>query len=164
MDVMDRQSLRAVSSETRQDILKLLAKRPYTASEMAKITGKHVTTMVEHIATLERSGLVYRKESGNKWKYYALTAKGESVVKPERMWAIAISSAMGIITGGYLLSGGLYYRYATSATAAITEKAGEAAGNATNVVQYDITGMAGIVLVALGVAGLLYLAIRNWRK
>ncbi|MBI4014831.1 MAG: winged helix-turn-helix transcriptional regulator [Candidatus Aenigmarchaeota archaeon] len=157
MDVMDRQSLKAVSSETRQDILKLLAKRPYTASELAKATGKHVTTMAEHVATLEKSGLVYKKESSNKWKYYALTAKGESIVKPERMWAIALSSLVGIIAGGFLLSG-IYPRYAPSVP--ITEKAGEAAGAATDY-SIDIAGMLGIALVALGIAGILYAA---WKK
>ena len=160
MDVMDRQSLRAITSETRQVILKLLAKRPYTASEMSKITGKHVTTMAEHIATLERSGLIYRKESSNKWKYYALTAKGESVVRPERMWAIALSSAIGIITGGFLVSSSLYPRYATKAAVPIIEQSGEMTGKALGG-GYDIAGAVGIILIALGTAGLAYFA---WKK
>ena len=162
MDVMDRQSLKAVSSETRQEILKLLAKRPYTASELSKITGKHVTTMAEHMATLEKSELIYRKESGNKWKYYALTAKGESVVKPERMWAIAFSSLVGIIAGGFLLSS-VYPRYAANAptvSSSITEKAGEAATLNSG---YDVTGTAGIVLITLGAVGLLYFVWKKWR-
>ena len=112
------------------------------------------------MATLEKSELIYRKESGNKWKYYALTAKGESVVKPERMWAIAFSSLVGIIAGGFLLSS-VYPRYAANAptvSSSITEKAGEAATLNSG---YDVTGTAGIVLITLGAVGLLYFV---WKK
>ena len=61
-EVLDSKTLKALSSETRQEIIKYLSKRPYTASELSKITKKHVTTITEHLDTLEKSGLVQKKE------------------------------------------------------------------------------------------------------
>src|SRR3989344_2493345 len=101
-EVIDRQTLKALSTDTRQEITRLLSKRPYTASELAKILNKHVTTITEHLYVLEKSGVVRRKESTNKWVYYTLTDKGEKFFKPYYTWIIALSiSAVAFVVGIY---------------------------------------------------------------
>lgn len=91
-EIMDKNILKALSTETRQEIIKLLAKRPYTASELSGLLKKHVTTVTEHLDMLESSGLIRKKESSNKWVYYALTDKGEKIFKPAYYsWVVVLS-------------------------------------------------------------------------
>src|SRR3989338_5655783 len=93
-ETLDSKTLKALSSETRQEIIKYLAKRPYTASEMSKITKKHVATITEHLDTLEKSGLGQKKE-GKKWVYYNLSEKGEKLLKPQYYsWVVVLSLSL----------------------------------------------------------------------
>ena len=88
---LTKEELKALGAEVRQKIVKLLSKRPYTASELSKILGKHVTTIAEHLGNLERSGLIRKKDDGHKWKYYVLTSKGEKLLKPQfYSWTIML--------------------------------------------------------------------------
>ena len=57
-EVIDKKILKALSVDARQDIIKKLSKRPYTASELSKLMNKHVTTVTEHLKNLEEAGLV----------------------------------------------------------------------------------------------------------
>ena len=100
-EVLDRDSLKALSAGTRQDIIKLLEKRPYTASELSKKLNKHVTTVSEHLIRLEKSGLISKKGSTNKWIYYELTGKGEKLFKPAYYsWVIILSlSVIALVFG-----------------------------------------------------------------
>src|SRR3989344_921284 len=102
-DVLDKKTIKALSADSRQAIMKMLSKRPYTASEMAKATGKHVTTMTEHLDTLERSDLIRKKESTNKWVYYELTKKGEHLFKPQSYsWVVVFSLSAVLVFTGFL--------------------------------------------------------------
>lgn len=97
-ETLDRDTLKALSTDTRQDIVKMLSKRPYTASEISKILKKHVTTVTEHLAVLEKSGLIKRKDSQNKWVYYALTDRGGKLFKPTYYsWVITLSVALVVV-------------------------------------------------------------------
>jgi DNA-binding transcriptional ArsR family regulator len=94
-ETLDRSALKALSTETRQDIVKMLSERPHTSSEIARKLGKHVTTITEHLDVLEKANLIIRKESTNKWIYYALTSKGEKIFKPANYtWVITLSLIM----------------------------------------------------------------------
>ncbi len=91
MDVkLDRDVLKALSSDTRVDILKELSSRRYMQSELASSLSLSVPTIKEHLAALEKAGLVERHDEGRKWKYYSLTSKGKGVVEPEgtRLWLV----------------------------------------------------------------------------
>jgi len=91
-ETLDRSSLKALSTDTRQDIVKMLSERPHTSSEIARKLGKHVTTITEHLNVLEKANLIIRKESTNKWVYYTLTQKGEKIFKPANYtWVITLS-------------------------------------------------------------------------
>lgn len=102
-EVIDSRMLKALGAETRQSIMKMLSERPYTASEISRKLGKHVTTVKEHLETLEKSGFISRKDSENKWIYYCLTSKGEKIFKPGNYsWVIVMSlSALVLVAGLY---------------------------------------------------------------
>jgi len=81
-------------TSTRVQILSKLIERPYTASEIAKITGYSKTTVSYHLSKLNEAGLVERLERG-KWVYYKITPKGERRVKVEA--AISLASLAGAV-------------------------------------------------------------------
>src|SRR3989338_6416961 len=102
-EILDKQTIKALGADARQDIMKMLTKRPYTASELAKMTRKHVTTVSEHLEVLEKSGLVKKKDSTNKWVYYTLTDKGEHLFKPQfYSWVVVFSLSIVFIFVGFL--------------------------------------------------------------
>ena len=105
MEQLDSKALKALSVETRQHIIKLLSSRPYTATEIAKIMKKHVTTISEHLEVLEQAGLVKRKDDGHKWIYYTLATKGEHIFKPQLYsWSIVLSLSIIIVVAGALIT------------------------------------------------------------
>ncbi len=102
-EILDKNTIKALAVEQRQEIMKFLAKRPYTASEIAKLTGKHVTTITQHLDVLEGSGLVKKKDSDNKWVYYTLAEKGERLFKPQfYSWVIVFSISIVLMSIGML--------------------------------------------------------------
>lgn len=91
MDVkLDRDVLRALSSDTRVEIIKLLSSRRHMQSELASVLRLSAPTVKEHLAVLQKAGLVERHDEGRKWKYYALTKTGRGVLEPEgtRLWLV----------------------------------------------------------------------------
>ncbi len=80
---LDRTTIKSLSSETRIDILKSLARRRKMPTELAKEFGMAASTISEHLKNLEDSRLIQRKETGHKWIYYELTEKGNTLVKPQ---------------------------------------------------------------------------------
>lgn len=83
-----------ILTSTRVQILSKLSERPYTASEIARITGYSKATVSYHLGKLSEAGLVERIERG-KWVYYRITAKGVKRMKLEV--AISIASIVGAI-------------------------------------------------------------------
>lgn len=79
---VDRSTLKALGADTRIAILKKLSQRKMTQSELAHSLGLSVAAVNEHLKNLENAGLVSRVESSHKWKYFQLTGKGASIVKP----------------------------------------------------------------------------------
>ena len=99
-DILDKNDIKALSAESRQEILRLLEQRPYTSSEISRKIGKHVTTIKEHLNILESSGLVQKKPSANKWIYYELSNKGNRLTKTSNSWIIALSISILALVGG----------------------------------------------------------------
>ncbi|MBI2579223.1 MAG: winged helix-turn-helix transcriptional regulator [Candidatus Aenigmarchaeota archaeon] len=173
MEIMDSVTLKALNTSTRQEIIKHIARRPYTASELSKILDKHVTTVAEHLGVLEKSGLVYRQE-GNKWVYYKLTQKGESLLKPNYSWAVMFSMFFLIAAAGtylYTSSQDVFMAMDAvtgaqeSATAAQkvspAEQSAPAEPPAPEPMNPD--AILGLVLTFIGITGITYVAIRNLR-
>ena len=168
MDVLDKRTIRALSADSRQTIMKMLAKRPYTASEIAKATGKHVTTMTEHLDTLESSGLIRKKDSTNKWVYYELTEKGEHLFKPKfYSWVVVLSLSVVFLFTGLLR----LFEFDNTKTQAApvlgsapamtsaAQRTTDAMQNTAYTVPLDYLAY---LLVALGLIGFVYLVYRKW--
>jgi len=91
---LDRESFKALASETRVSILKSLTRRRKTMTELAKELSMSVPTIKEHLGSLEAASLVRQIDDGHKWKYYELTRKGKQVAEPgqKTVWiALAVS-------------------------------------------------------------------------
>lgn len=81
---LDRETFKALASDTRLDILKTLDGRNLGLNEIARVTSLNKATLHEHLAKLNEAGLIKRTErDGHKWVYYKLTWKGESLLHPE---------------------------------------------------------------------------------
>lgn len=81
---LDRETFKALASDTRLDILKNLDGRPMGLNDIAKVTNLNKATLHEHLTKLNEAGLIKRSErEGHKWVYYRLTWKGEGLLHPE---------------------------------------------------------------------------------
>ena len=159
---LDASTIKALNTKTRQEIIKLLQKRPYTASELSKILNKHVTTISEHMETLEKSGLINRNE-GRKWVYYNLTPKGSGIFSPGRAWTLVLSlSVVSFFIGALMLvPSGMQY----SIEAMQTKTSGNEIGVATETVQpaMSTNAIIGAIFIAMAMIGLAYAAIKYIR-
>jgi DNA-binding transcriptional ArsR family regulator len=155
-EVIDMATLKALSTETRQEILKLLKNRPYTASELSKLLNKHVTTIAEHLETLESSGIIKKKDSTNKWVYYTLSDKGEKLFKPYYSWILLFS--LGIIVFAVGIAELAFVSYQAS-TFRIAETAQSSAGTAgvAQTAAVETSGLNIIIGIFLLVAAVAFL-------
>lgn len=81
---LDRDTFKALASDTRLDILRVLDGRKMNLTEMAAQTNLNKATLHEHLLKLTEAGLVKKKErEGHKWVYYSLSWKGEGILHPE---------------------------------------------------------------------------------
>jgi len=97
---IERDVFKALASDTRIEILKILDKRRHTQSEIAFSIKLSVPTIKEHLDAMEKAGLVKPIDEGYKWKYYELTEKSRCILDPERkkVWillAFWIAGAVG---------------------------------------------------------------------
>ncbi|MCK4456914.1 MAG: winged helix-turn-helix transcriptional regulator [Thermoplasmata archaeon] len=81
--VLDAESFRALSSETRVQLLKHLDENRLTLTNLAKKMELAKATVSSHLESLENAGLIKRIDEGRKWIYYSLTRKGRVVLHPE---------------------------------------------------------------------------------
>jgi DNA-binding transcriptional ArsR family regulator len=81
---LDRETFKALASDTRLDILKALDGKSLGLNEIARDSNLNKATLHEHLTKLHEAGLIKRNErDGHKWVYYKLTWKGESLLHPE---------------------------------------------------------------------------------
>jgi DNA-binding transcriptional ArsR family regulator len=81
---LDKETFKALASDTRLDILKTLDGKKLGLNDIVKVTNLNKATLHEHLSKLNQAGLVKKKErEGHKWVYYSLTWKGESLLHPE---------------------------------------------------------------------------------
>jgi|GEM_PF-855498 len=79
---LDQKSFKALAGTKRIAILKSLAERNKTQSELSQELKLSVPTIKEHLDLLEQSGLIEEINDGHKWKYFSLTRKGQKIMKP----------------------------------------------------------------------------------
>lgn len=80
--VLDDKSFKALSAESRVNILKKLTERRMTLSELSKRLALRDSTVKEHCNLLLEADLVTKIDEGRKWKYYELTHKGKQILSP----------------------------------------------------------------------------------
>ncbi len=103
-----REEFKALSSDTRINIIKLLNERNYTLSEISAKMNMSSPTIKQHLETLVHSDLIQQKDEGRKWKYYYLTRKGKKLIEPEsepRVMILLAASIIGIVFLAYTLIG-----------------------------------------------------------
>ncbi len=98
---LGRKAFRALASDTRVSMLKLLLKRRMTLSEISKRLGMSVSTIKGHLDSLVAAGLIVQMDEGHKWKYYELTKAGREVVQPSdrRIMVLLGISAIAALFG-----------------------------------------------------------------
>lgn len=94
---IDRQTIKALSADTRIEILKLLSKRRMISADISKKLDLAASTVLEHLQKLEQAGLVKRKETEHKWIYYEITEKGKNLIMPKLPINIILSLSIGVI-------------------------------------------------------------------
>lgn len=94
---IDKKTIKALSADTRVNILKSLAERRKTMTELASEFNLSKPTVMEHLIKLEESGLVVKIDTDRKWIYYELSSKGEKLIKPKTPTPFVILLTLGII-------------------------------------------------------------------
>ena len=98
---IDHATIKAVSAESRKNLLKSLKARKKMPSELSKETGLSPSTVVGHLQSLQTAGLIRRVETGHKWVYYELTDKGSNIVQPKVPMQFALTLLLGIAITAY---------------------------------------------------------------
>ncbi len=80
--VLDDKSFKALSADSRINILKNLIKRKMTLSELSTKLALKSSTIKEHCELLMNAELIDKIDEGRKWKYYELTNKGKQIISP----------------------------------------------------------------------------------
>ena len=95
---LDINAFKALASETRLNILKVLDGKKMSLNEICNATNLNKATLHEHLLKLNEAGLVKRQErEGHKWVYYELTWKGGCLLHPENT-KIVILFSISILT------------------------------------------------------------------
>ena len=106
---------KALSSDNRVKILKMLNERKFTLTEIAKKLNLTSPSSKQHLDILLKSQLVEMIDEGRKWKYYSLTRKGKDLIDAEErqttvllllsLTGIMFFGLMFLYTNPYLLQG-----------------------------------------------------------
>lgn len=106
--VLDAEAFKALSSDTRLQILKALDARRLTVSELGRLLDLNKATVFEHLKQLSAAELVKKEDEGRKWVYYKLTWKGRNVLHPENVQFMLLLGTAALSVGGLVaLTGSL---------------------------------------------------------
>lgn len=98
---LDRETFKALASETRLQVLHALDERRKTGSELARELGLNKATVHEHLGILEATGLVQKKDEGRKWVYWELTWDGSKLLHPGQGAIFSVLLGLSVLaTGG----------------------------------------------------------------
>ena len=103
--ILDDSSFKALSSESRVNILKNLNNRRMTLSELSKKLKLENSTIKEHCTNIVNADLIKQIDEVRKWKYYELKNKGKNLIQPnltEQIKVLVVLCLGAIIFGGIL--------------------------------------------------------------
>ena len=87
---------KALASETRTSIIKLLKERNHTLTELSKKLRLAAPTIKQHLGVLKGAELIQEMDEGRKWKYYCLTRKGKNIFSAETPVNVLIVLAVSV--------------------------------------------------------------------
>jgi len=91
--ILDRETFKALASDTRLDILRFLDGKSMNLNDMCTATNLNKATLHEHLVKLYEAGLIKKNgREGHKWIYYKLTWKGECLLHPENSRIVVLFS------------------------------------------------------------------------
>lgn len=91
--ILDKDSFKALASETRLDILRALDDKKLSLKDICNVTKLNKATLHVHLSKLLDAGFIKKKgREGHKWVYYKLTWKGESLLHPENTRIVVLFS------------------------------------------------------------------------
>ncbi len=96
---------KALASETRTEMIKLLRERNHTLTELSKKLDMAAPTIKQHLDILQQAGLIEGLDEGRKWKYYTLTRKGKNIFATEAPANVLIVLAISAVVMVGLLYG-----------------------------------------------------------
>jgi len=160
--IIDRDVLKALSVDTRMDILKILSEGSRTPSDLSKKLGKSNATIVEHLDTMVKAGLVKKVEQpGKKWVFYTLTERGTGIIssKSRRLIIILSISLLALLGGAYT-----FVQPYTQTFQAVGREAAPLAVNKTvedlvtkKIISFEpLYQYISLILIILGAIGLVY--------
>lgn len=97
---LDRETFKALASETRLSLLHSLDERRKTGSELARDLDLNKATVHEHLQLLVAAGLVKKADEGRKWIYYDLSWEGKRLLHPEQGATFAVLLGLSILSAG----------------------------------------------------------------
>lgn len=99
---------RIVLLPARIRILRALADRRSTVTELSKRTRIAKSTALKHLRVLEKHGLVVRREEDRLWIYYDLTRAGRAVGRLDPLRIVVLMSA--IVAAGFMIGAIVLWR------------------------------------------------------
>lgn len=153
---LDSGVFKALSSDTRMDIIRSLGDRRKTVTELSRDLDISKSTAHEHLSRLNEADLVDKADSGNKWVYYELTKKAENILNPGRETRLILFALSGIavLTGSYEFYRAFHKFFGQSSrTMAAMEKQAEAVSRTARVQpQIDFLHLVlGIILISAAI-------------
>lgn len=97
--ILSSSDFKALSSDTRVQIIKLLVERNYNISELSSKLSMSAPTIKQHLDVLQNCDLIsLASDSSRKWKYYSLSRKGLKLVSKEdkNILVVLASSVIGV--------------------------------------------------------------------
>jgi len=83
--IIDKNSIKALSSDNRIKILQSLEDKNKTVSELSRELNINKSALLSHLSILIDAGLIRKKQRiGHKWVYYTLSWSGKSVLHPQK--------------------------------------------------------------------------------
>lgn len=171
---LDRETFKALASDTRLDILKALDVRQKTVTELAKELALNKATVFEHLEKLASVNLIQKLEDERKWVYWQLTWTGRRLLHPEKITlALALSSAgASMITA--IVAAFLWLRSNIAPPASPESDVGarsiassapaEKMAEVPAAVQHDPVLMAAWIVAGLVCVGLVAYSLFVWRR
>lgn len=99
---MDKKVFEALASETRVDLLKKLAIRQMTITELSNELGLAKSSVHEHLSKMVDVDFVEKIDDSHKWTYYRLTNKGRKILHPDETTKILLllsSTILALVSG-----------------------------------------------------------------